>query len=69
MRRLVSNPTVKKNFAALLAGSEGHRAKLAQLADLLEHCMHLDPDKRFTPKEALRHPFIKESVDTPARKK
>lgn len=60
VRRLISNPTVKKDFAGLLAGAEGEKRKLAQLADLLERMMHLDPDKRIGPKEALRHPFIKE---------
>lgn len=62
VRRLISNPTVKKDFAALLAGSEGDKRKLAQLSDLLERLMHLDPDKRLSPKEALRHPFIKDSA-------
>lgn len=62
VRRLISNPTVKKDFAALLAGLEGDKRKLAQLSDLLERLMHLDPDKRLSPKEALRHPFIKDSA-------
>jgi serine/threonine-protein kinase PRP4 len=61
-RRIIGNPTVKHDFAALLAGSEGERRKVAQLADLLERIMHLDPDKRMSPKEALRHPFIKEPL-------
>ena len=68
VRRLVANPSVKKDFAALLAGSEGDRRKLVQLADLLERCMHLDPDKRLSPKEALRHPFIKD-IPSALRKK
>ncbi|KAK9815732.1 hypothetical protein WJX72_008716 [[Myrmecia] bisecta] len=59
VRRLVSNPQVKRDFGALLAGSEGDRKKVAQLADLLERMMQLDPDKRISPKEALRHDFIK----------
>lgn len=65
----MANPSVKKDFAALLAGSEGDRRKVAQLADLLERCMHLDPDKRLSPKEALRHPFIKDTATAAARKK
>jgi serine/threonine-protein kinase PRP4 len=60
VRRLVANPAVKHDFAALLAGQSPDRVKVAQLADLLERMMALDPDKRITPKEALRHPFIKE---------
>lgn len=66
VRRLISNPTVKRDFTALLAGSEGDRRKLVQLADLLERLMHLDPDKRLSPKEALRHPFIKDAAQPPA---
>lgn len=59
VRRIISSPSAKKNFSALLAGSEGDKRQVAQLADLLERMMHLDPEKRITPKEALRHPFIK----------
>jgi len=59
VRRLIPNPAVKKDFAALLAGQSPDRRKLAQLVDLLERMMQLDPDKRISPKDALRHPFIK----------
>ncbi|KAK9837739.1 hypothetical protein WJX74_004027 [Apatococcus lobatus] len=58
-RRIIANPTKKRDFAALLSGAEGEKRRVALLADLLERMMHLDPDKRMTPKEALRHPFIK----------
>lgn len=34
--------------------------KLKQLADLLEHMLDLDPEKRISPTEALKHPFIVE---------
>jgi serine/threonine-protein kinase PRP4 len=60
VRRLIPNPTVKKDFGGLLAGQSPDRRKLAQLVDLLERMMALDPDKRISPKDALRHPFIKE---------
>lgn len=60
IRKMIANPTVKHDFAALLAGSEGEKRKIAQLADLLERMMHLDPEKRITPKDALRHSFIKD---------
>ena len=53
---------MQKDFAGLLAGSEGDRRKVAQLADLLERMMNLDPEKRLTAKEALRHDFIKDSM-------
>lgn len=60
VRRLVPNPSVKADFAALLAGQSPDRRKLAQLADLLERMMALDPERRITPKDALRHDFVKE---------
>jgi len=59
-KRLVVNPTVKRDFRAILSGQEGEAKQIAQLVDLLDKMMHLDPDKRITAKEALRHPFIKE---------
>ena len=62
VRRVIANPTAKRKFPALLAGSEGDKRQVAQLADLLERMMHVDPDKRIMPKEALRHPFIKDSA-------
>ena len=46
MCRLVSNPTVKRDFAALLAGGEGDKRQVAALADLLERLTALDPDRR-----------------------
>ncbi|KAK9836273.1 hypothetical protein WJX81_001403 [Elliptochloris bilobata] len=57
--RLVSNPVAKRDFGALLAGGEGDKRQIAALADLLERLTALDPDRRLSPKEALRHPFIK----------
>ncbi|RMZ53139.1 hypothetical protein APUTEX25_005128 [Auxenochlorella protothecoides] len=64
-RRLIPNPTVKADVAALLAGQSPDRKKLAQLVDLLDRMLALDPDKRIGPKEALRHPFIKEPLSAP----
>jgi serine/threonine-protein kinase PRP4 len=61
VRRVIANPVVKKDFMGLLAGQAPDRKKLGQLADLLERMMVLDPEKRITPREALRHPFIIES--------
>jgi serine/threonine-protein kinase PRP4 len=31
---------------------------LTQFIDLLERCLTLNPDKRITPLEALKHPFF-----------
>ena len=67
VRRVIANPMAKRKFAALLAGSEGDKRQVAQLADLLERMMHLDPDKRIMPKEALRHPFIKDSASSASK--
>ncbi len=68
VRRVIANPMAKRKFPALLAGSEGDKRQVAQLADLLERMMHLDPDKRITPKEALRHPFIKDSASSASKR-
>ena len=59
-KRLVPNPTIKKNFRGHLIEQEGDPRQVNNLIDLLEKMMHLDPDKRITAKEALRHPFIKD---------
>eukprot|EP00775_Hariotina_reticulata_P005775 gene5775-6014_t len=59
VRRVIPNPTVKHNFAQLLAKAEGDKTQLAALADLLERMLALDPEKRIEPDAALRHPFVK----------
>ncbi|XP_053993032.1 probable serine/threonine-protein kinase dyrk2 isoform X5 [Hylaeus volcanicus] len=38
------------------------RSKLRQFADLLEKCLMLDPTKRLTPEEALKHPYLREPM-------
>ena len=38
--------------------SEGEKRDLELFADLLDKCLNLNPEKRCTPLEALRHPFI-----------
>ena len=60
-KRLISNPTVKHNFHALLNKyAEGCQPRLvSQLADLLEKMMMLDPEKRIDVDDALRHPFVR----------
>ena len=60
VRRIISNPTKIKDFAARLAGQAEDKKKLSQLVDLLERMTTLDPDKRITPLDALRHPFIRD---------
>jgi serine/threonine-protein kinase PRP4 len=66
VRRLVPAPAKKAGFAALLEGQSPDRRRLAALADLLERMTALDPDRRITPKEALRHPFIQARDEAPA---
>lgn len=46
----------------ILVGSsvlEAEAALLSSFVDLLGRCLELNPEKRITPAEAFRHPFIK----------
>lgn len=38
--------------------TEAERNELALFTDLLDQCLTLNPEKRYTPAEALKHPFI-----------
>lgn len=59
--RVVANPRVQADFTALFRQSHSREdpKHTAQLADLLEKMLALDPDKRIRPKDALKHPFVK----------
>lgn len=35
--------------------------------DLLDRCLAVNPDKRITPSEALRHPFFQEKIGSSRR--
>ncbi|KAI0012141.1 kinase-like protein [Xylariaceae sp. FL0662B] len=55
----------------LLAASGGmndvESRDLNHFVDLLERCLALNPDKRITPSEALKHPFFTAKVTVPSR--
>lgn len=42
--------------------SEIEMKELNLFADLLDRCLALNPEKRITPAEALKHPFISRKV-------
>ncbi|KAI8063563.1 kinase-like domain-containing protein [Gongronella butleri] len=44
--------------AAIEPVSDADMPLLLSFVDLLDRCLHLTPDRRITPKEALQHPFI-----------
>jgi serine/threonine-protein kinase PRP4 len=47
-------------LAELMCGltTAAEKKRATELHDLLQKCLHLDPSKRLTPEEALRHPFF-----------
>ena len=47
--------------AASTGMSDGEARHLNHFIDLLEQCLALNPDKRITPSEALKHPFFASS--------
>jgi serine/threonine-protein kinase PRP4 len=58
--RLLAANNKKKSAAGAVAAEHG---ELMQFADLLDKCLKLDPDERFTPSQALNHPFLKPLFD------
>lgn len=47
--------------------NDAESRELNHFIDLLERCLALNPDKRITPSEALKHPFFLTKVAGPAR--
>ena len=45
-------------MANLKGANDAENKELLLFVDLLERCLNLNPEKRCTPAEALRHPFI-----------
>ena len=58
--------TLGKDLKTLLMPTklpESEAKKVLQLADLLEKALMLDPSKRLTPSQALKHPFVDGGAD------
>lgn len=49
------------------ATSEKEMKELNLFVNLLENCLNLNPEKRCTPDEALKHPFIRRPVAPPGK--
>jgi serine/threonine-protein kinase PRP4 len=47
--------------------NDAETRELNHFIDLLERCLALNPDKRITPSEALRHPFITQRMHSSGR--
>lgn len=50
---------LKQRIMGSGGASEGEAALLPNFVDLLARCLELNPEKRITPSEAFRHPFIR----------
>eukprot|EP01024_Parvocaulis_polyphysoides_P043246 TRINITY_DN39498_c0_g2_i1.p3 TRINITY_DN39498_c0_g2~~TRINITY_DN39498_c0_g2_i1.p3 ORF type:complete len:121 (+),score=25.08 TRINITY_DN39498_c0_g2_i1:186-548(+) len=67
VKKLVTNPKAVCSFQDLIAkgniiqqdGGGGEKEIVAQFCDLVEKMTQLDPEKRITPEEAQRHPFVR----------
>lgn len=54
---------LRTRLMAASSGMDEVEAKhLNQFHDLLDRCLALNPDKRITPAEALKHPFFHEKT-------
>lgn len=61
-----NNKPVRDIKTKLMSSAKGltevERSELLSFIDLLEDCLMLNPEKRCTPAEALKHPFIARPV-------
>lgn len=48
--------------------NEAEAKHLNHFHDLLDRCLAVNPDKRITPSEALRHPFFQEKIGASSRR-
>jgi serine/threonine-protein kinase PRP4 len=71
IRTLASVKPTRDLRTRLLAASAGmddaESRELNHFVDLLERCLTLNPDKRLTPAEALKHPFFTHRVHVHGR--
>lgn len=71
MRTLAVVKPTRDLRTRLLAASSGmddaETRELNHFVDLLERCLALNPDKRITPFEALRHPFFTQKLHISAK--
>lgn len=47
---------------------EAEARHLNHFHDLLDRCLAVNPDKRMTPSEALRHPFFQDKIGPSSRR-
>lgn len=55
-------------MAASSGMSEAEARHLNHFHDLLDRCLAVNPEKRITPADALRHPFFQEKIAAPSRR-
>ena len=53
---------LKQRLMSAATGNEAEMKELNAFVDLLERCLNLNPERRCTPDEALKHPFIRRPV-------
>ena len=59
--KLITYTQPKESLEAILmkaASASENKDTVRSFADFLEKCFMLDPDKRLTPQDALRNPFL-----------
>jgi len=67
----MTKPTRDLRTRLMTASSGMDDAEVRQLNhfhDLLDRCLNLNPEKRITPAEALKHPFFTDRVASASRR-
>ena len=68
IRRVVANPTVKQTVREKVLEATSmdlDRRKTLAFADLLDKMLALDPDKRISVRDAMKHPFVTNQFPAP----